>query len=115
MTTLKLGSPGEEFGDWLTAALIENTNELHLNGIEPSAPGFTDRWMLEIAERTGNVWRGRFHVEFNKEDKELPKNDSTLEQLTGVLSFSLDANTGEMRFTPGPHPRGADGNGSSEQ
>jgi hypothetical protein len=65
----------DDFEDWLTAALIENTNELHLNGIEPSAPGFTDLWMLEIAERTGNVWRGRFHVEFNKEGKELPKND----------------------------------------
>jgi hypothetical protein len=66
----------DNFEDWLTAALIENTNQQHLNGIDASAGAITDVWMLEIAERTGKVWRGRFHVEFNKEDDELPENDS---------------------------------------
>ena len=104
----------DNFEDWLTAALIENTNQQHLNGIDASAGAITDLWMLEIAERTGKVWRGRFYVEFNKEDDELPENDSTLEQVTGVLSFSLDTNTGEMRFSPKPDPARANGNGSTE-
>jgi hypothetical protein len=104
----------DDFEDWLTAALIENANQQQLNGIDPSARGITDLWMLEIGERTGKVWRGRFHVEFNREDEE-PPNGSMLEQGTSVLSFSLDTDTGEMRFTPKPDPGGANGNASSEQ
>ena len=88
----------DDFEDWLVAELIDGTNQEHLNGIEPSARGITDLWMLEIAERIGKVWKGRFHVEFNKEAEESPpKNDSGLEEL---ISFSLDTNTGEIRFTP---------------
>jgi hypothetical protein len=89
----------DDFADWLTAALIETANQDHVNGIEPSARGITDLWMVEIAERTRKVWRGRFHVGFNKEDEEPPENDSTLEQ---VISFSLNTKTGEMKFTPKP-------------
>ena len=89
----------DDFADWLTAALIESANQDHLNGSGTSARGITDLWMVEIAERTGKVWRGRFHVGFNREDEEPPENDSTLEQ---VISFSLDTNSGEMRFTPKP-------------
>jgi hypothetical protein len=87
----------DDFEDWLVAELIETANHEHLNDIEPSARGITDLWMLEIAERTGKVWRGRFHVEFNKEDEESPENDSRPER---VIYFSLDTNTGEMRFAP---------------
>ena len=87
----------DDFEDWLTAALIENASQQHLNGVEASARRVTDLWMLEIAERTGKVWRGRFQVEFNKEDEESPENDSRPER---VIYFSLDTNTGEMRFTP---------------
>jgi hypothetical protein len=104
-----------DFEDWLTASVIENTNEQRLNSSEPFVRGITDLWMLEIAERTGKVWRGRFQVEFDKEDEDLPENDSTLEQLTGVLSFSLDTNSGEMRFTPRLDPGEANGNSSSER
>ena len=89
----------DDFADWLTATLIESGNQRQPNGIEPSARGITDLWMVEIAERAGKVWRGRFHVGFSKEDEEPPENDGTLEQ---VISFSLDTNTGEMRFTPKP-------------
>ena len=89
----------DDFADWLTAALIEGGNQRQPNGIEPSARGITDLWMVEIAERAGKVWRGRFHVGFSKEDEESPVNDGTLEQ---VISFSLDTKTGEMRFTPKP-------------
>jgi hypothetical protein len=105
----------DDFEDWLTAALIENANQQHLNGTELSGRGITDLWMLEIAERTGKVWRGRFHVEFNQEDEEPPKNDSMLERGTGALSFSLDTDTGEMRFIPKPDRARADGNVPSEQ
>jgi hypothetical protein len=87
----------DDFEDWLVAELIETANHEDLNAIEPSARGITDLWMLEIAERTGKVWRGRSHIEFNKEDEESPENDSRPEQ---VIYFSLDTNTGEMRFTP---------------
>jgi hypothetical protein len=89
----------DDFADWLTAALIETANQDHVNGMVPSRRGITDLWMVEIAERTGKVWRGRFHVGFSKEDEEPPENDSTVEQ---VISFSLNTNTGEMRFTPTP-------------
>ena len=104
----------DDFEDWLTAALIENTNQQHLNGADASSEGITDLWMLEIAERTGKVWRGRFHVEFNREDREPPTNGNTLEQGTGVLSFSLDINTGEMRVAPTPDRARVNGNGQSE-
>ena len=96
----------DDFEDWLVAELIDSTNQEQVNGIEPSARGITDLWMLEIAERTGKVWKGRFHVEFNKEDEESPENDSGPEQL---ISFSLDTNTGEMRFTPWSDPGGVNG------
>ena len=53
----------DDFEDWLVAELIDSTNQEHLNGIEPSARGITDLWMLEIAERTetwhGPSWRGQ--------------------------------------------------------
>ena len=90
----------DDFEDWLTAALIENASQQHLNGVEASARGVTDLWMLEIGERTGKVWRGRFHVEFNQEGERLPENASTQEQGTRVFSFWLDTHTGEMSFDP---------------
>lgn len=90
----------DDFEDWLTAALIENASQQHLNGVEASARGVTDLWMLEIGERTGKVWRGRFHVEFHQEDEQPPENAITQEQGTGVFSFCLDTHTGEMSFDP---------------
>jgi hypothetical protein len=104
----------DDFEDWLTAALIENANQQHLNRTELSGRGITDLWMLEITGRAGKVWRGRFHVEFNQKDEEPLKNGRTLEQGTGALSFSLDTDTGEMRFIPKPDPARANGNGPSE-
>ena len=101
----------DDFEDWLTAALIENANQQELNGLEPSARGFTDLWMLEITERTGKAWRGRFHVEFDKQDEDPPKNEVTLEQGTGVLSFWLDMETGEMSFAPRSRSVAVNGNG----
>ena len=90
----------DDFEDWLTAALIENTSQQHPNGVEVPARGFTDLWMLEIEQRTGKVWRGRFHVGSNQEDEQLPENGSTQEEKTGVVSFRLNTRTGEMSFDP---------------
>jgi hypothetical protein len=100
----------DDFEDWLTAALIENANQQHLNGIEASARGITDLWMLEIGERTGKVWRGRFQVGFNQEDEQLPKNGSTLEQRIGLISFCLDTDTGKLSFDPEAGSGGVNGN-----
>src|SRR5260221_2859043 len=61
-----------DFQDFLTAAFIETASQLpaeHLdasNGDE-SAVGCADIWMVEITERTGKVWNGRFQVEFTEE------------------------------------------------
>ena len=104
----------DDFEEWLTAALIENANQQQLNAAELSGRGITDLWMLEITGRTGKVWRGKFHVEFNQKDEESLKNGSTLEQEPGALSFSLDTDTGEMRFIPKPDRARANGNGPSE-
>jgi len=41
----------QHFEDWLTAALIENTNRTFRDANESCLPGITDLWMLEIAER----------------------------------------------------------------
>ena len=54
-----------DFEDWLTAALIDSANQQSASEPSPSdqqlsRSGVTDLWMLEIAERTGNVWRGQF-------------------------------------------------------
>ena len=88
------------FEDWLTAAVIENASQEDSNGSASSAHGITDLWMLEIAKRTGKIWRGQFHVEFNQEAEEATKNTGMLDEGTGVFAFSLDTATGEMRFTP---------------
>ncbi len=43
------------FEGWLTAALIENTNQQQEGDGESCLPGITDLWMLEIAERNGKT------------------------------------------------------------
>jgi hypothetical protein len=92
-----------DFEDWLTAALIESANQRRLagpnsSGEKSSSHAITDLWMLEIAERSGSIWRGSFHVEFegvgNGEGK-----DVSLEQPDDdVMSFAIDTDTGELRI-----------------
>jgi hypothetical protein len=86
-----------DFEDWLTAAVIENANQQEPDAVA-SSRGFTDIWMLEIAKRTGKIWKGQFRVELNAETEEAPKNGDALEEESEVFSFSLDTATGEMRF-----------------
>ena len=91
-----------DFEDWLTASLIENTRQQAENDDQSSSPGFTDLWMLEITQRAGRIWNGNFRVEFSKEKKDGSQSASMLEDGTGVLSFCLDTDTGEMRFSSEP-------------
>ena len=86
------------FEDWLTATLIENTNQQRKEDSESSLPGITDLWMLEIAERNGKTWMGRFQVEFETGARGAQPVHSRSDQATGVLFFSINTDTGEMRF-----------------
>ena len=86
------------FEDWLTATLIENTNRALPETTESCVPGITDLWMLEIAERNGRMWTGKFHVEFENGAPEWSMNHRLRELETGMLFFSLDTDTGEIRF-----------------
>jgi hypothetical protein len=92
-----------DFEDWLTAALIENSNQqpagdLRTNGTRSSSSGIDDLWMLEIAKRTGKVWRGKFQVEFTKENGQ-PSHDVRLrEHRSGEVLFALDTESAEITF-----------------
>ena len=86
------------FEDWLTATLIENTNRQQKDDLGSGLRGITDLWMLEIAERSGKTWMGTFQVKFETGDQGAKRNDNSLDQTTGVLSFSINTDTGEMKF-----------------
>jgi hypothetical protein len=92
-----------DFEDWLTAALIETAKQPSLedryaDDTDYRASGVTDLWMLEIAERTREVWAGKFQVALTNGDQ--PYIDSCNEQRSGELSFSLDTRTAEITFQP---------------
>ena len=89
--------------DWLTAALIEHQHELPLkelctNGGYPSATQVADIWMVEITSRKGNVWSGKFNVEFSEESKNGSKPAHWAEHQTGEILFTLDIETAEITF-----------------
>jgi len=86
------------FEDRLTAALIEDANQRDVDDDKSSPRGITDLWMLEITDRTGKIWSGSFQVEFSKEDAGAPRNANMLLDRSGVLSFLLETDTGEMTF-----------------
>jgi len=88
--------------DWLTAAFIEHDHELPLkqlctNGGYPSASRVADIWMVEITSRKGNVWSGKFNVEFSEESKNGSETAHREEQ-TGELFFTLNTKTAEITF-----------------
>jgi hypothetical protein len=91
-----------DFEDWLTASLIENTNQQGQNDDKSSSLGFTDLWMLEITQRNGTIWSGNFRVKSSAEEEDDSQNATTPENTMGVLSFFLDTDTGEMRFNSQP-------------
>ena len=86
------------FEDWLTATLIENTNQEQKDDPESKLPGITDLWMLEIAERDGKTWMGTFQVKFETGDQGRKSNDTKSDQKAGVLFFSINTDTGEVKF-----------------
>ena len=93
--------------DWLTAAFIENESQLPLdelctNGGFRSASRIPDIWMLELTDRTGKLWNGRFNVEFSEELKSGLETESKIEQQTGELLFTLDTETAEVTFKTDP-------------
>ena len=94
-----------DFEDWLTAALIDSANQQSVSESSPndqqlSGSAVTDLWMLEIAERTGNMWRGSFHVEFETENNSETQDTSPEEADGEVMSFAINTDTGEVRIDP---------------
>jgi hypothetical protein len=94
-----------DFEDWLTAALIDSARqqspiEASSSDQQFSRTAVTDLWMLEIGERTGNIWRGSFHVEFESESNGAGENVSLEESDGEVMSFAINTNTGEVRIDP---------------
>ena len=90
--------------DWLTAAFIENESQLPLddlctNGGFRSASRIPDIWMVELTDRTGKLWNGRFNVEFSEERKNDLEAEPKIERQTGELLFTLDTETAEVTFT----------------
>lgn len=93
--------------DWLTAAFIENESQLPLdklctNGGFRSASRIPDIWMVELTDRTGKLWNGRFNVEFSEELKNGLETEPKIEQQTGELLFTLDTETAEVTFKTDP-------------
>jgi hypothetical protein len=89
--------------DWLTAAFIENVRQLPLdslctNGGYLSSSHLPDIWMLELTNRTGKLWNGRFNVEFSEERNNGLETDPKTEYQTGELLFTLDTETAEVTF-----------------
>jgi hypothetical protein len=97
--------------DWLTAAFIENQRQLPLdhlctNGGHRSAGRTPDIWMVELTNRTGKLWNGRFNVEFSEERRN--GTEPSLENQTGELQFTLDTETAEVTFDTSASPRDQD-------
>jgi hypothetical protein len=94
-----------DFDDWLTATLIEKgsqqlSGDMGFNGNHLSAIGMADLWMLEVAQRTGRVWRGKFQVAFAKTDSEQPDSARLMEQEAGEVHFAFDTTSAEITFSP---------------
>jgi hypothetical protein len=93
------------FEEWLTAALIESASQApseqpDANGGHYLARGITDLWMLEIAERNGEIWTGKFQAELNGRNGAPPQTDSLTEHRSRELAFALDTRTAEITFHP---------------
>jgi hypothetical protein len=92
-----------DFEDWLTAALIENATpeplqDSRANGTQSSPGGIADLWMLEITERTGKIWKGKFQVEFTEERGEHSYDVHLMENPSAEFLFALDTESAEITF-----------------
>jgi hypothetical protein len=92
-----------DFEDWLTADLFANASRLPLkdlcaNGAHHSAVGSVDVWMVEITQRGGKLWNGKFQVEFTEEQSGGSKSMAWTEHRSGELLFALDTESAEIVF-----------------
>jgi hypothetical protein len=93
----------DNFEDWLTAAVIEAANQPAVEDqvskkAHQHATGITDLWMLEIAERRGKVWTGKFQVQINGAEEQRPGTDHLTEPPAEELSFAFNTSTAEITF-----------------
>ena len=92
---------GADFEEWLTALFIENASQrTPQNGCAtkgfPSTVGSADIWMVEITERTGKVWTGKFQIEFAEERSVNSNVTPETENRYGELRFALDTESAEI-------------------
>jgi hypothetical protein len=92
--------------DSLTAAFIENESQLPLDdlcadGGYRSASRGPDIWMVELTNRTGKLWDGRFNVEFSEERRNSLESETRIESQTREVLFTLNTETAELTFTTG--------------
>lgn len=90
-----------DFEDWLTALFIENASQgplenLYASNGYPSTVGSADIWMVEITERTGKVWKGKFQVEFTEERSGNANAMPGTVNRYGELRFALDTESAEI-------------------
>jgi hypothetical protein len=90
-----------DFEDFLTAAFIENASQLPAPDLcvsdgYPSTVDCVDIWMVEITERTGKVWQGKFQVEFTEGRGGNFNAMRSTEQRYGELRFALDTESAEI-------------------
>jgi hypothetical protein len=90
-----------DFEEWLTALFIENASQCQLHNVcaskgYPSTVASADIWMVEITERTGKVWKGKFQVEFTEERSGNSNVMPRTENRYGELRFALDTESAEI-------------------
>ncbi len=94
---------GADLEDWLTLTFIERQRQLPLedlcsHGRYRSTDGVPDIWMLELTNRRGKQWNGRFNVEFFEEHKNGNHAERMVERKSGELRFTLDTETAKVTF-----------------
>ena len=92
-----------DFEDWLTAALIEKASRIPLrhlcaHGAYRSEIRSVDVWMVEITQRTGKIWNGKFQVEFTEVQRVGSKAELSSEHRLGEIFFALDTASAEIVF-----------------
>jgi|GEM_PF-1761668 hypothetical protein len=92
-----------DFEDWLTAALIENASRIPLrhlcvHGACGSEICSLDVWMVEITQRTGKIWNGKFQVEFDEVQRGFSQAELSSEHRSGEIFFTLDTASAEIVF-----------------
>ena len=88
---------------WLTMAFFERQRQIPLehlcsDGSYRSAEGIPDIWMVEVTNRRGKHWSGRFNVEFVEEQQSSGNAEPKVERKTGEVLFTLDTETAKVTF-----------------